>query len=65
MLLSHVPAHDDDDDDDDADDDGDDDEEGGGRRREGERKEERGAPSLQNEHPTPQDDWEKNSTRNV
>ena len=34
-------------------------EEGGGRG--GRRSEERGAPSLQNEDPTPQDGWEKHS----
>ena len=59
---------DDDDDDDDADDDDYDDDDdddgrmGGGRR--GQREEaERGALSLQNEDPTPQDGWEKQTTK--
>ena len=51
-------GYDDDGDDDDDDDDGDD----GGRMEGGGGgggEEERGAPSLQNEDPTPQDGWEK------
>ena len=44
---------------DDDDDDDDDDEGGRGQREE----EERGAPSLRNEDPTPQDGWEKSLSR--